>query len=457
MSRGPSASWRPRVRTSSGDTSARATDRPKPHASRRRTVAGKAMMQLLVDDGVSVQAKGEVKNGSLPHNLLPLFVSTPAMRLHDQYRLLQQHYGEQPVSPGVAELAALLACSPRNVRLQLAKMQQQGWLVWQPGRGRGHRSVLQCLQPPQDLQWQRTHRLLQRGELEQAFASLPADGRSQLMAQLPAYLGASANRRQLRIPIHRPLATLDPLHVTSRLEAHLVRQVFDRLCSFDIATQTLQPALAHSWQADASARQWRFWLRPGVQFHDGSPLDAWAVAASVQRLHEQAGPWMQQYRGLRAIRVHDALSLSFELADTDWLWPQRLITANASIVPVRRGADFAQLPVGSGPFRVARHSAQRLSLEANLRYYRERPLLDGIDLWVLAAPAGADFHLRLAAGLAAARRTAGRGAAAGRPGVDAGDLRAGQLPAAGAGHCRQVGRRRRRLAHPHAGLPALRA
>jgi len=211
------------------------------------------------------------------------------MRLHEQYRLLQQHYGEQPVSPGVAELAALLACSPRNVRLQLAKMQQQGWLAWQPGRGRGHRSVLQCLQPPQDLQWQRTHRLLQRGELEQAFASLPPDGRSQLMAQLPAYLGASANRRQLRIPIHRPLATLDPLRVTSRLEAHLVRQVFDRLCSFDIATQTLQPALAHSWQADASARQWRFWLRPGVQFHDGSPLDAWAVAASVQRLHEQAG------------------------------------------------------------------------------------------------------------------------------------------------------------------------
>src|SRR5574343_1990831 len=84
----------------------------------------------------------------------PFFASTPAMRLHEQYRLLQQHYGEQPVSPDVAELAALLACSPRNVRLQLAKMQQQGWLAWQPGRGRGHRSVLQCLQPPQDLQWQ---------------------------------------------------------------------------------------------------------------------------------------------------------------------------------------------------------------------------------------------------------------------------------------------------------------
>ena len=177
------------------------------------------------------------------------------MRLHEQYRLLQQHYGEQPVSPGVAELAALLACSPRNVRLAAGQDAAAG-LACRGSRGAAAGTARCCsaCNRRKTCNGSAPTACCSAASWSRPLPSLPPDGRSQLMAQLPAYLGASANRRQLRIPIHRPLATLDPLHVTSRLEAHLVRQVFDRLCSFDIATQTLQPALAHSWQADASAQ-----------------------------------------------------------------------------------------------------------------------------------------------------------------------------------------------------------
>ncbi|WP_174875344.1 ABC transporter substrate-binding protein [Vogesella oryzae] len=86
-------------------------------------------------------------------------------------------------------------------------------------------------------------------------------------------------------------------------------------------------------------------------------------------------------------------------ASSDWLWPQRLISANASIVPPRRAANFAQQPVGSGPFRVLRHSPQRLTLQANPHYYRERPLLDEIDLWVIDTPSAQQgFDVRLEGG-----------------------------------------------------------
>ena len=43
-----------------------------------------------------------------------------------------------------------------------------------------------------------------------------------------------------------------------------------------------QPCLAVSWQHDAAAKRWQFNLRPGVKLHDGSPLTAGAVAASLQ-------------------------------------------------------------------------------------------------------------------------------------------------------------------------------
>lgn len=325
------------------------------------------------------------------------------MRLDDQYRLLYQHFGHDNARPGLPALATLLACSERNVRLQLGKMQAQGWLSWQAGRGRGHRSSLHLLLSPDELALQRVRHLLAHGELEQAFTRLSPPQRERLMTQLPQFLGAGDNRRQLRIPIHRRLDTLDPLQVSSRLEAHLVRQVFDHLCSFDSQRQCLQPALAHHWQASDHARCWRFWLRPGVQFHDGSVLDADTVAASILRLRDEPNPTQRQYRHLQDIVVHDALSLSFRLQDSDWLWPNRLYTASAAIVPRTRAANFAQHPVGSGAFRVLRHSEQRLTLAANQQHYRERPLLDSIDLWVIhALPAAQQFDLRLDAPLSAA-------------------------------------------------------
>ncbi|OQS37875.1 hypothetical protein B0T40_07060 [Chromobacterium haemolyticum] len=319
------------------------------------------------------------------------------MKREQQYQALHQAYADrQPAQPGLAELCALWKCSERNARLQLAKMRARGWLSWEPGRGRGRKSRLSLLCPPEQLEWQRLQRLLRDGKLEQAFAQLPPQRREQLLSALPQYLGSAAQGRCLRIPIpHAPLS-LDPVTVSGRLESHLVRQIFDRLCRFDRALQSLQSGLAHHWESDAEARRWRFWLRPGLQFHDGAPLQADAAAASLLRLRESENPYQRQYRHLSAVEVHDALSFSCRLDDGDFLWPQRLATANSSIVPLRRNADFDRLPVGSGPFRALRHSEQRLSLAAFAGHYRERALLDEIELWFIpSGDDGQDFHLRL--------------------------------------------------------------
>lgn len=306
------------------------------------------------------------------------------MRLLDQYRRLHRLLADGQPQPSLPELAQALSCSERNVRLLLAKMQAQGWLHWQPGRGRGHRSRLTLLQPPQQLALDQVSSLLAEGELERAFAQLDTTQRQQLAARLPSFLGvAEGLGSRLRMPLYRAPDTLDPVQVSSRLEAHLVRQIFARLTAFDPANQRLVPALAHHWEVTEQGCCWRFWLRPGLRFHDGRVLDAEDVCASLLRLRDEPSPYRHLYQHLREVELHGALSFSCHLAKPDYLWPNRLGTANASIAPSRRSADFARLPVGSGMFRVVRHSEYRLTLQAFEHHYRERALLDEIDLWIM--------------------------------------------------------------------------
>ena len=77
--------------------------------------------------------------------------------------------------------------------------------------------------------------------------------------------------------------------------------------------------------------------------------------------------------------------MTCRLKTTDYLWPNYLAAVEASIIPRNRSSDFSLMPVGSGPFKLTRRSEYRLTLSAFEDYYRERALLDEIDLWVIAA------------------------------------------------------------------------
>ncbi|MFZ6719126.1 SgrR family transcriptional regulator [Undibacterium sp. Ji49W] len=311
------------------------------------------------------------------------------MKLLDQYRRLYTLLQGQPQQPGLPSLAQAMHCSERNMRNLLAKMQQQGRLQWQAGRGRGNHSQLDFLQTPDTLALDHLSHLLARGDLEQAFASLEDGLRQQLAARLPEYLGVpDAACRSLRMPLFRKVESLDPLKVYGRLEAHLVRQIFSRLTTFDHQQNALMPAIAHHWESEKNATVWHFWLRPGLSFHDGMELGVDDVKASFLRLRDESAIYQRLYRHLQHVETGPSRRVSFYLEHSDQLWPHCLATANSSIVPRHRNADFERFPVGSGAFRVIRNNTYQLTLQAFKDYYRERPLLDEIDLWMLPPPSG---------------------------------------------------------------------
>src|SRR5438309_5197451 len=90
--------------------------------------------------------------------------------------------------------------------------------------------------------------------------------------------------------------SLDPALSTDVPTGEMVTLAFDGLTQFD-ADGRLLPALADRWTVgqDGRGSRYVFHLRPGVKFHDGTPVTAVAVRASLLRVLSPATkggrPW----------------------------------------------------------------------------------------------------------------------------------------------------------------------
>ena len=57
--------------------------------------------------------------------------------------------------------------------------------------------------------------------------------------------------------------------------------IFETLVTIDDRGR-VHPALAEAWEAAPGDQRWQFRLRPGIRFHDGSPLTAEIAASSLR-------------------------------------------------------------------------------------------------------------------------------------------------------------------------------
>lgn len=164
--------------------------------------------------------------------------------------------------------------------------------------------------------------------------------------------GGSAPDGSLRAAFGQPVTDLDPYNAGTAVdEASLIvkRLVFDTLVRHEDGR--LVPGLATSWKRTDDTT-WVFDLRPGVRFHDGSPLTARDVVACVERTKAVKSAQSALWAPVRSARADGDRRVTFT---TDG--PMGTLPVNLTllfVVPARLVADPAQKrrPVGSGPFRV---------------------------------------------------------------------------------------------------------
>jgi peptide/nickel transport system substrate-binding protein len=112
------------------------------------------------------------------------------------------------------------------------------------------------------------------------------------------------------------------------------------------------PGLAVGWTVAPDQRAWRFPLRPGARFHDGTAVTASAVAAALRRAQGQPG--VLQLAPIVSIEA-DGDAVRIALARPFALLPG-LLTHSATQILAPSAFDAAgrvRAVVGSGPYRIA--------------------------------------------------------------------------------------------------------
>jgi peptide/nickel transport system substrate-binding protein len=88
--------------------------------------------------------------------------------------------------------------------------------------------------------------------------------------------------RILRMVPNADLQTLDPINTTAGVVQSHAHMVYDQLFGRD-EQQRPQPQMVGSYSVSADGLTWRFTLRDGLTFHDGAPVTATDVVASLRR------------------------------------------------------------------------------------------------------------------------------------------------------------------------------
>ncbi|MGE6138464.1 HTH-type transcriptional regulator SgrR [Aeromonas rivipollensis] len=317
----------------------------------------------------------------------------PSSRLYQQFQRLAQQLGCDEREASLAEVADLLCCTPRNARLLLRRMQDQGWLSWSAEAGRGRRSRLILLDNQESLTRRRLRDLLSQGQLAQAVRL--AEGRLDLLTPLLIeQLGQATRegRQILRVPYYRPLPRLLPTDPLRRSEIHLSRQIFNGLTRRNEENGEIEGDLAHHWECLGPCH-WRFYLRPAVRFHHGRELAVEDVMESLLALRDRP-----LFAHLARLESRWPRTLDLHLDSPDPLLLHLLAEPVAAILPreLKGEAGFALQPVGTGPYRVTANDPLQLCLEAFDDYFGLRALLDEIDIWMLPELAERlESHLQL--------------------------------------------------------------
>jgi len=206
-------------------------------------------------------------------------------------------------------------------------------------------------------------------------------------------------------------AGLDPQQLDNQINTtnytlSFSRQIFNSLVRVNPKTLQLEGELAESWAVSPDGKTYTFKLKPGIKFANGAALVADDVKFTFERILRPETASITQWvfaeyiqgaedlqsgkvKSLDSIKVIDPLTVTVTLKNPFAPFLAAIATGYGSIYPreacAAAGKDWAQKPIGTGPFKVAKWERDSIIvLEKNPNYFEKGlPIPDRVEYVVM--------------------------------------------------------------------------
>lgn len=187
----------------------------------------------------------------------------------------------------------------------------------------------------------------------------------------------------------------DPADIVDTETLKITVNIFDTLVEYSDKDKKFVPALAEKWELSESGTEWKFYIRKGIKFHDGTILNAEAVKFNFERWsdlknsyrHGNFYYWQWMFGGVpgifKAIEIVDEYTVKIRLK-AKYAPLLSVISGGSFAISSpeaikNSGENYAKYPVGTGPFIFEKiDSPEIITLKRNEEYWKGKPYLEKI-------------------------------------------------------------------------------
>ncbi len=200
---------------------------------------------------------------------------------------------------------------------------------------------------------------------------------------------ASANTPKaggvLRLTNPKDVTGFDPIVAVDNVSIWIITNLYDKLVRLSADGTSIEPDLATDWTISDDGKTYTFNLRKDVQFSNGMPVTAADVKFSLDRARQaEESNAKSFFTSVQSVDVLDENQVAIKLSEPYVPLMSILAMYSSAIVPEKvvkeQGKEFANNPVGSGPFMLDNwQRGQAVVLKKNPNYWQKgKPYLDEV-------------------------------------------------------------------------------